>query len=629
VTEVGAARAVPWRSLSAGAGLAVGVALLAFANGGYFPTGWGWGALVALSLVAVYLVAGEPIRPGWLAIVTVGALGGFAAWTALSLTWSDDVTNSVLENQRVLLYLAAAAALVLLARRPSVPYILAGVLAAVTAAAGYGLASRLFPERLGVYEPTSAYRLGEPLGYWNGLGLFAAMGGLLALGFAVRGRSLPGRILAAAILPVLATTIYFTFSRGAWIAGAVGFLAAVALDPRRLQLLAGAVVLAPASGLAILLASGQDALTRTGAPLSAASREGHRLAVYVVLLVGASALVGAAFAIGERRLRPGPRLRLAFAGALVLAAVAALGGTFVRYGGPLTLADKAHDSFTKPPSLDPNLNRRLLTFSGSYRSELWQAAWDDYTSNPVLGSGPGSYEQYWNRHRPIRHIVRDAHSLYLETLAELGPLGLLLLVLALGAPVTAAFLARGQPLVPTALAAYGAYLVHAGVDWDWELAAITVAALAVGAALLAAAERDGLLPPLGLFTRIGATVAALALSVFALVGLVGASALSAGESALDKGDYGKARTEAKKASRWWDWSADPWQQLGDAQAAAGDTAGARASYRKAIEKDRGDWLLWYDLSSVSDGDEAKRALAEAARLNPFYRFNLGEPDAPA
>jgi O-antigen ligase len=621
---------LPTRSLAVGAGTALTLAVIAFSNGGYFPTAWGWGALVALCLVAVYVIVGEPVRPGLLSLVTLGSLAALGGWTWLSLAWSEDVSSSALEGQRMLLYVAAAAAFVLLVRRPTVPYVLAGALAAVVSVAGYGLASRLFPERLGVYEPTSGYRLTEPLGYWNGLGLFAAMGALLALGFVARGGSIYRRAIAAATLPVLAATIYFTFSRGAWIAAGVGLVVAVALTPRRLQLIAVALALAPASALAVLFSSRQDALTRTDAPLSAASREGHRLALYLLVLVAVSAAVGAALAFIEPKLRPSGTLRAGFAGGLAVVVVVALGVVFVRYGGPVDLVDRGYDSFTKTPTTqEVNLNRRLFTFSGSYRAELWEEAWDDYAGNPLLGSGPGTYEQYWNRHRPIGHIVRDAHNLYLEVLAELGPIGLLLLVLALGAPCVAAVRARTHPLVPAALGAYAAFLVHAAVDWDWELSAVTLVALGVGAALLAAGEPADLMRPLGLPTRAVAAGIAIALSAVAFVGLVGASALAESENALDKGRYDKASSEARKASRWWRWSSEPWRALGDVQAAEGDLPAARESYRKAIDKDGRDWHLWYQLSSVTEGSESRQALAEAARLNPYYRTDLEAESAPA
>ena len=430
-------------------GVAVGLGLagIAFDNGGYFPTAWSWGALVALTVIAGALVLGDAVRPSALALVSLGGLAGLGAWTWLALLWSDDQAATVLEGQRMLLYVAVLAALVLLVRRSTAPVVLAATLIAIFLASGYGLLTRLFPERLGVYDAVAAHRLEEPLTYWNALGVFAGMGALLALGFAARGRSLAGRALAGATLPLFFSTIYFTFSRGAWVATAIGLAIAVAADPRRLQLVLAALVLAPASALAVLISSHQDALTRTDAPLSAASHDGHQLAVYLLVLAAVSALVALGLALAARRIAPPHRVRLAFGGTLVVLAVASLLAVFVRYGGPITLVNKGYDAFTTTSGETPvNLNERLFTFSGSYRSELWQVAWDDYRDHPLLGSGPGTYEQYWNQHRPLQHKVRDAHNLYLEVLAELGPVGLLLLLLALGAPLVAGVLARGHPL---------------------------------------------------------------------------------------------------------------------------------------------------------------------------------------
>jgi len=622
-----AAPRVRWElyRVALGLGVAISLALIAFSSGGYFPTAWGWGALVALTLVAGYLVVADAVRPSTLALASFGGLVGFGAWTWLALLWTDNSPGTVLEGQRVLLYVAALGALVLLVRRPTIPWVLAGTLVAIFLASGYGLATRLFPERLGVFDPVASYRLEEPLTYWNALGIFAAIGALLALGFAARGRSIAGRALAAATLPVLFATVYFTFGRGAWIAAAVGLAVAVAVDPRRLQLLVTALVLAPAPAIAVVVSSHEHALTRTDAPLASATHDGHRLALYVLLLVASEAVVAVGLALSERRVVPSSRVRLAFGAALALIALAAVLGVFVRYGGPVALARKGYDSFTTTTTSTTspvNLNKRLFTFSGSHRSELWKAAWQDYKANAVLGSGPGTYEQYWLKHRQIQLKVRDAHNLYLEVLAELGPVGLVLLLLALGAPLAAGIAGRAHPLVPLALAAYVAYLVHAAVDWDWEMSVITLVALVCGAALLAAADRREGPPLLSPRIRGAGAAAALALIVVAFVGVVGASALSASDDALIKGRYGEAGSQARKAARWWRWSPDPWRQLGDTQAAQGDTAAARASYLKAISKNRRDWMLWYDLSAVSDGRAAEQALNEAARLNPYYRSNL-------
>jgi hypothetical protein len=610
-----------------GVAIGLGLAGIAFDNGGYFPTAWSWGALVALTVIAGVLVLGDAVRPSALALAALGGLAGLGVWTWLALLWSDDPAATVLEGQRMLLYVAVLAALVLLVRRSNAPVVLAATLVAIFLASGYGLLTRLFPERLGVYDAVAAHRLEEPLTYWNALGVFAGMGALLALGFTARGRSLAGRVLAGATLPLFFSTIYFTFSRGAWVAIAIGLAVAVAADPRRLQLLLAALVLAPASALAVLVSSRQDALTRTDAPLSAATHDGHQLAVYLLVLVTVSALVALGLTLAERRIAPPHRVRLAFGGALVVVAVVSLLAVFVRYGGPVTLVNKGYDAFTTTSGETPvNLNERLFTLSGSYRSELWHVAWDDYRDHPILGSGPGTYEQYWNQHRPLQHKVRDAHNLYLEVLAELGPVGLLLLLLALGAPLVAAVLARGHPLAPLALAAYVAFLVHASVDWDWEMTAVTIAALACAAALLGAADRRDAPRLLSPSVRGVGVVASLVLAVLAFVGVIGASALSASDDALTKGRYDEAASQARKAARWWRWSPDPWRQLGDAQSAAGDDNAAQASYRKALSKDGSDWSLWYDLYLVSTGDESNGALAEARRLNRFASSDFEETD---
>lgn len=599
------------------------LASVAFANGGYFPTAWGWTALLALWLVVTYLLVGNPSEPSSLATSLVAGFLLLVAWIWLSLSWTDDLDQTLLEGQRTLTYVAVAAALVLIVSARTVVPLLAGALVGVFLPAGYGLATRLFPDRLGVFDPIAGYRLQEPLGYWNALGIFASMGALLALGFALRG-GVVIRPLAAAAIPILVATLYFTFSRGGWIALGLALLAAIGLDPRRLQLIAGALVVAPFTAVAVWLASRQDALTRTDAPLATATQEGHRLAVYVLLLALGSAVAASFFALAERRFSVGRTVRLAFAVVVSAVTAAALLAVFARYGGPLTLADKAHDAFvTRPVAPTTDLNKRLFSFSGSGRADVWQEAWDGYQEKSALGLGAGSYEHYWNAHRPSPLKVRDAHNLYLEFLAELGPLGLGLLVATLVIPLIGAVLARRHRLVPLAAAAYVAFLAHAAVDWDWEMPAVTMTALVCAVALLAARERNDR-PLLSWPLRAATITAAVLLAGVAFVGLVGAAALSASEDAYTKGRYEKAGQEARKAARWWRWSPQPWTRLGQAQAAAGNASAAQKSFRKAISKDKRDWSLWYDLASVAEGAEARQASAEARRLNPRYPDEIGE-----
>jgi hypothetical protein len=616
---VAAPRALSWpREALTGVGCALGVSALAAADGGYFPTAWGWAALAALWLVASVVLLGTIVRPSRLQLAFAGGLAGLGGWVWLSAAWSIDTVDSVHEGQRMLAYAAAAAALVLVVRARTVTAALAGALAGIVLTCAYGLATHLFPDRLGVFDPIAGYRLSEPVGYWNALGLFAAMGALLAFGFAARARTIAARSLAGALPVLLLPAVYFTFGRGPWLALGVGAVAAIALDPRRLQLLGVLLAAGAPAAAGVLVASRFDALREEGSPLALAAREGHRLALILVGLAALAAAAAAGFALLERRITVPRPARLGIAATLALVAVAAVASVFVRVGGPITLAGEAYDSFNAPPPrTTDDIGERLFSFSGSYRIDLWKSAWRDYREHPARGSGAGSFEQHWLQDRLFEHKVRDAHNLYLETLAELGPVGLALLLLALGAPVVAAVVARRHPLATAALAAYTAYVVHAGIDWDWELPALTVAALVCGAALLAAARRREGALVLGTSIRATAAAATLAVAAVAFVTLTGNSAIAASDRAAEAADWGKAAAEARKAKRWAPWSSEPWQRLGEAHLGQGALGQAESDFRQAIEREPRDFELWVDLARATEGAERTAALARAEALNPF------------
>src|SRR5437870_3975935 len=127
------------------------VGCLAFANGGYFPVAWGWSGLALLWLAAIALALGVAVEMGALERLFLGALAGLTVWTSLSLLWTNSVPETVLELERMLVYLAAGVAGVLLLRRRSVQALLLAIWAAIAVVSTYGLATRLFPDQLGVY----------------------------------------------------------------------------------------------------------------------------------------------------------------------------------------------------------------------------------------------------------------------------------------------------------------------------------------------------------------------------------------------------------------------------------------------------------------------------------------------
>jgi hypothetical protein len=115
------------------------------------------------------------------------------------------------------------------------------------------------------------------------------------------------------------------------------------------------------------------------------------------------------------------------------------------------------------------------------------------------------------------YYAHDAHSLYLEMLAELGPLGLFLVVVALAIPLTA-LRGRQDPLVAAAGGVYLAFLLHAGVDWDWEFPAVTLTGLLCGATVLVG-TRSERSPEISMRGRVALLVAVLLVAVLVLARL--------------------------------------------------------------------------------------------------------------
>ncbi len=558
------------------------VSALGFDEGGYAATAWGWSAAAVLAVLA-FLLARGTWRPSPLALVFTAALAALTAWALASALWSRDVTASVLEAERLVLYLAASSVFVL---TRSGRGLLAGGLGGATLLCGYGLARWLLgdPEIPLSADPLAAERLSEPIGYANGVAALAAMGLLLSLGFAARA----GRVQAAVAAipgPLLATTLYFTFSRGAWLALFVGLAVALVVGPHRLQLATTASTLA-AGSLASVIAAHSLGASAILAPV-------------VVVLCAASA--GSILALRAIRFEPRRWARIAFAATLVGIPIVLAAAVLVRLGGP----DGAYDAFKAAPSpVHAGGGSRVLSASGSSRADYWRVAWRTYEKEPLLGAGAGAFGRSWLEERPIPQPVRDAHNLYLETLAELGPLGLLLLGVALAAP----FAARRSRWTPAAVGPYAAYLAHAAQDWDWELPAITILALACGAAQF--------VPPGSRRLPRSSAVAPVVLCGLVVFAYAGNRVLSTAVVRADRGEAA-ARGTARTARTLQPWSAEPWRVLGEAHLALGEDDAARRSFRRGLELDPDSWELWLDLGLASEGSAQRAAWARAASLNPL------------
>jgi hypothetical protein len=248
----------------------------------------------------------------------------------------------------------------------------------------------------------------------------------------------------------------------------------------------------------------------------------------------------------------------------------------------------------------------LAGLHGHERARYWDVALADARAHPALGSGSGTFAEQWVARRSVASSAHDAHSLELQTLAELGTVGLVLVLGTVALPFASG---RG-----VALGAYAAWVVQSGIDWDWQLPAVTLAGLFCGVAALDRSTNRVELGTTGRATGVGF---AAALAALAFAGLVGNAAIARGRDAVRSGDAPAALAAARRAHRWAPWSAAPWQIVSDVQ--GGDVA----SLRRAVRLDPDDWSLWADLARTASGAEARRAATRAARLNP-----LG-PDSPS
>ena len=185
----------------------------------------------------------------------------------------------------------------------------------------YALLTRLFPKQFGVFDQFGGNRLSSPIGYWNALGLLAAIGCLLALGLAARGGVLV-RMAAAASIVVLVLTLYFTFGRGRLDRTVRGLVGNAHRRPAPTSADRDRAVVAVWPAIGLYFASGQRAHSQVvDVSIASAQKDGHALAIIAVLVDHGAALRCSCLDALESRpkLNPGRRLRLVFVALLLCA----------------------------------------------------------------------------------------------------------------------------------------------------------------------------------------------------------------------------------------------------------------------------------------------------------------------
>jgi O-antigen ligase len=213
--------------------------------------------------------------------------------------------------------------------------------------------------------------------------------------------------------------------------------------------------------------------------LGSRESDGAIVLAVMVVLAAAAALVTARF---ERRSTDQPLPRPRRLG-LAAAAVVGLAVVGLIVGG---LNEKVSSSELA------RANSARLTSVESNRYEYWRVGWLAFKDHPLKGLGSGGFQVLWLEKRRIREGVQQVHSIELEMAAELGIVGLLGFGLMVGGTGVAArrALRRDRVLAAGMLAALVTWLLHASIDWDWQMPAVSLPAIALAGALIALGEAD-------------------------------------------------------------------------------------------------------------------------------------------
>jgi hypothetical protein len=613
---------------------AAATAALAFTSGGFSPqpTGLAVAAVLALALLRC-TVAREPGAGITLGVgLAGGALVLFAAWTLVSSAWSDAPARATLEADRALLYalvLLLAGSLGRSARAGRL--LLTGLAAAGAVVVLAALASFLLPETLSVGAELSRDRLSWPTSYWNTTGLLAGLW-LIWLAGVTCASSLPlaARAAAAAGVPFAAAALYATVSRGAAGATVVGLLVfVVAVRDRSVLVGFPVVVLGAAAGL---VAAGRAEGLATQTPGPAALSSGREVVLLlVVAALGCAAVRALAWRLEARIARArwrtfSPRAKLALAAGVV----AVLAGTAVVAGAPgrfVDAADRFGSQAYVPGTLAPS--KRFTQLGNNGRIAHWRVAFDDgFRPQPLIGQGAGTYPLLWARYRQTSFTVIDGHSLPLEVAAELGVVGVVLVLVALGTILVGLVRrCRGPERAAWAalLGSAVAWLLHAGIDWDWEMPVVTLWLMAAGGLALSRervgeALRDG--PGPHRYVRLGAGLACIGLALVPVRIALSQDRLESALASLRAGDCRTAEDEALSAQSALSIRPEPFEILAycDVRASRGDLA--RRAIDHALTLDPRNWELHYarGLVLATNGGDPRPSTRLAARLNPRDRL---------
>lgn len=472
--------------LTAAAVLLAGPTVLAFFSGGYFDGPRFVATITAWVLVLVVaVVAPRPLPESVPGRIALAGLVLIAAWTGASISWAPLSEPAMDSLVRLLLYLGALVAAVgLMRERMSLRAVEPTLALGATIVIGYGLAGRLLPDLIELNQSVRALgRLEQPITYWNAEGALAAIGLVLCARLAGTGsRPVAMRILAAAGCAPLGLGLHLSYSRGAIAAALVGLVVLLAAAPSWSQLRAVGIALGVGLGAAVAGAAFPGVASLAG---SIGERQADGvivLGILVALMLAAG--FAQALACSTEGRAPAETGRLAIASRLpaVAAACVAVGLAGLVVAGLSEQGDA--DELSKRTGIS------RLASADSRRYDYWRVALDAFAENPFRGLGSGGFRAEWVRERPVRESALEVHSLPLEMATELGLPGLLGFAMLVGGVALAGrrSLQRHPELAPGACAALAVWGLHATIDWDWQIPAVTLPAIVLAGAVIAASE---------------------------------------------------------------------------------------------------------------------------------------------
>lgn len=608
------------------------VLYLAIRGGGYSPIVRGeigiavwW--IVLLGIAVGALPVARLSRAGWALLALLAAV---CAWTGAGIIWSESSERSVAEFARVASLLGVLALSLFTQGTEGLRRATYGVGAAIALVGVLALLSRLhpawFPENdAAALLGETKSRLSYPLNYWNGLAALLAVGIPLLLAIATSARHTVTRVIASAAVPALCVATFYTLSRGGALELLVAVMVLICLHPHRLTLLPTLLVAGTGGAIAVAAANQREALA-DGATGSAAAAQGDEMLAIVLITCAGVGLLQAAITLAARW-AVGPRLDVPRRRAAIISTVAALtvAGVALAAGAPSEMAER-WDQFKQPTAgATGSAVERFESASGNGRYQYWQSALDANATAPLTGIGPGTFEYWWSREGTLPGFIKDAHSLYFESLAELGIVGLILIgglivfVLVAGSARTLRTSGEQRVLAAAAVAGCFAFAVSAAIDWSWELTVLPVTFLVLAAGLLTATERaQHRRPrPTARIALVGFAVAAL---VVIAIPLTGASEIRASQAHVDSAELSQALTSARAAKEVQPYAATPSLQEALIMELAGDVEGARIASAKATQEEPTNWRTWLVRSRIeAEAGNAQASLSayrEAKALNP-------------